>query len=53
MRLISLGSGLIVVAGQLTVWEGRAKDWFLCNQRATRNKKSHEPKFVGFLDNSW
>ena len=23
------------------------------DQRATRNKKAHEPKFVGFLDNSW
>jgi len=23
------------------------------DQRATRNKKAHEPKFVGFLEISW
>jgi hypothetical protein len=23
------------------------------DQKWTRNKKAHEPKFVGFLDNSW
>jgi len=26
---------------------------FRSDQRATKTQKAHEPKFVGFLDNSW
>jgi hypothetical protein len=33
--------------------EERAGSFDALDQRATRNKKAHEPKFVGFLDYSW
>jgi len=45
-----LASGAEPVALSRSGNEGRQ----ICrDQRATRNKKAHEPKFVGFLDNSW
>ena len=33
--------------------EGGADSFDALDQRATKDKKAHKPKFVGFLDESW